>query len=194
MKTALALGSALALSLTLAACDRAPAGAADAPADAAAPAPAAMSEALLEGDGFMPAQPAGGTGLKLSFGMAQAQVIEILTEFRGGQAPELGRNDECGAGPMEFASWGDGFQLAFQEGAFAGWWADEDAPRGYTTIHDIGVGSTLAQLRAAYPDVEIGEDSIGPEFSTGDIHGLLSGMNTTGEVTALWAGVSCIFR
>lgn len=168
--------------------------AAEAPAPGA-PVPTELGEALLEADGFMPANPGGhGTGRKLSFGEAEAEVIAFITRLRGEQPPRRASNAECPAGPLTFADWGDGFQLVFQDGEFAGWTAGEGAPRGFSTLSGVHVGSTLAELRAAHPDVMLREDSIGPEFSAGDIHGTLSGTGDDATVATLWAGVSCIFR
>ena len=190
-----------ALALILAACS--PGTEAPAPADApaaeaaapGAPVPTQLGEALLEADGFMPANPGGrGTGRKLSFGETDAEVIAFLTRLRGDQPPRRDANAECPAGPLTFADWGDGFQLAFSEGRFAGWTAGEGAPRGFTTVAGIHVGSTLAELRAAHPDVEVREDSLGPEFSAGEIYGTLSGTGNDATVTTMWAGVNCVFR
>lgn len=188
-----------ALALILAACSpegpapaEAPAPAAEAPAGEA---PDTMGEALLEADGFMPANPGGrGTGRKLSFGEAEPEVIAFITRLRGDQPPRRASNAECPAGPLTFADWGDNFQLAFSEGKFIGWSAGEGAPRGFSTVSGIHVGSTLAQLRAAHPDVVVREDSLGPEFAVGEIYGTLSGTGDDAVVTTMWAGVNCVFR
>ena len=154
-----------------------------------------MTEVLLEGDGIMPANPGGhGTGRKLTFGEPRAAVVNFLTGLHGGTAPTLSQNGECGAGPLDFAMWDDDLTLAFQDGQFAGWWAGDQAPAGFSTIKDIHVGSTLAEVRAAWPGVTVMNDSIGPEFHTDSIAGTLTGTTATATVTALWAGVSCIFR
>ena len=191
----------VALALILAACS--PEAGAPAPADApaadaaapGAPVPTRPGEALLEADGFMPANPGGrGTGRKLSFGETDAEVIAFLTRLRGDQPPRRDANAECPAGPLTFADWGDGFQLAFSDGRFAGWTAGEGAPRGFTTVGGVHVGSTLAELRAAHPDVTVSEDTVGPEFAAGEIYGTLSGTTDAATVTTMWAGVNCIFR
>lgn len=190
------LAPAAVLALVLAACSPE----APAPADAPAPgetagAPDTMGQALLEADGFMPANPGGhGTGRKLSFGEDEAVVVDFITTLRGDQPPRRGANAECPAGPLSFADWGDGFQLAFSEGQFAGWTAGEGAPRGFATASGVHVGSTLAELRAAHPDVAVSEDSLGPEFAAGEIYGTLSGTGDEAVVTTMWAGVNCVFR
>ena len=173
---------------------------ADAPATApAAPAPAsgpayAPTEGLLASNGVTFPNPGGrGTGLEVAFGRAEAEVIVTLTQFRGA-APTLSENGECGAGPLKFATWDDGLQLLFQNGAFVGWAAGSQTPRGFRTNSGIGIGSTQAQLRAAHPGVEIAVSSLGPEFGADDVYGLFSGSTPTATVTNLWAGVSCNFR
>lgn len=168
------------------------------PAAPAAPAPAsapyAPSEALLAPDSVTFPNPSGrGTGMTLAFGRPQADVISDLTLFRGA-APTLSDNSECGAGPMSFADWGDGLRLNFQEGALVGWSAGEGTPRGFTTLTGIGVGSTVGQLRAAHPGIDLQTNSLGPEFAADDVYGLATGTGPNATVTHLWAGVSCNFR
>ena len=188
-----------ALALLLAACGPETPPPADAPAPEAAaparPAPTQPGEALLEADGFMPANPGGhGTGRKLTFGEAETDVVAFITRLRGDQPPRRAANAECPAGPLTFADWGDGFQLAFSEGKFAGWTAAEGAPHGFATLSGVHIGSTLADLRAAHPDVAVREDSLGPEFAAGEIYGTLSGTGDDATVTTMWAGVNCVFR
>lgn len=162
-------------------------------APAAAPVAYAPREALLGNDGLTFQNPGGrGTGLHIPFGRPQAAVIATLTGFRGA-APNVSRNTECGAGPLTFASWDDGLTLLFQDGVFAGW-AAGGTPRGFTTGSGIGIGSTMAQLRAAHPGIEVVTDSLGPEFAADDVYGIASGTRPTATVTHLWAGVSCNFR
>ena len=100
MKHALAAPSAVtaALALILAACSPEATPPADAPAPGTAatanPAPTAPGEALLEGDGFMPANPGGGTGRKPSFGEAEAVVVDFIT----GYAKHIAAPAEAGRG------------------------------------------------------------------------------------------------
>lgn len=164
---------------------------APAPAETPADAPASAAAGLLEGDGFTPAQPNGGTALKLAFGMPEADVSRILTGFYG---REPGR-DGCADTELVVLDWGNGVDFLFENGALAGWYAAEGAAEGLSTLSDIHVGSTLAAVRAAHPDVQVREDTVGPEFSLpGDVFGFLSGTGDDARVTALYAGRACIFR
>lgn len=188
--------AASALALILAACSPEAPAPADAPAAEApgAPVPTGIREALFEADGVTLADPAGGAGRKLAFGDAEAEVIAYVTGLNGGQPLRRGSNDECGAGPLTFAYLGNYFELAFSDGSLAGWGASETPPQGFATASGVHVGSTLAELRAAHPDVTVSEDTLGPEFAAGEIFGFLSGATDTATVTSMWAGVNCVFR
>jgi hypothetical protein len=190
--------AASALALILAACSPEAPAPADAPAAEApapgAPVPAGISAALLEADGVTLTNPGGGAGRKLTFGQTEAEVVAFVTSLNGGQPLRLGSNEECGAGPLTFAYLGDWFELAFSEGQLAGWTASAGAPRGFATAAGVHVGSTLAELRAAHPDVTVTSDTLGPEFAAGEIYGFLSGTTDAATVTSLWAGVNCVFR
>lgn len=194
--------AASALALILAACSPEAPAPADAPAAESpapgAPVPAGIQAALLEGDGVTLTDPAGGKGRKLTFGEtgadAEADAVAFVTGLNGGQPLRRGSNDECGAGAQTFAYLGDYFELAFMEGKLAGWTVSEGAPRGFATASGVHVGSTLAELRAAHPDVTVTTDTLGPEFAAGEIYGFLSGTTDAATVTSMWAGVNCVFR
>jgi hypothetical protein len=72
--------------------------------------------------------------------------------------------------------------------------------RGYSprTTAGVGVGSTLAQLRTAYPGVQVtkGESGMVYRFqvgfgAAGDLSGTLSGGTAGATVTFLTAGAGC---
>ena len=82
--------------------------------------------------------------------------------------------------------------LRLQGGDFVGW---TTGTPGLTTAEDIGVGSTLAELREALPPVTVTESTLGAEWSTpGGLAGFLDGTADSSVVSSMGAGVQCIFR
>ncbi len=130
----------------------------------------------------------------IAFGTKEADVVSILTNLRG-KPRDRGVNQECGAGPLGFASWADGLSLRFNKGRFAGWSVDgrSNGANKLTTINGVGTGSTRTQLNKAYT-VKVSQSSLGTEFSAGGLGGLLSGNKPTDRVTSLWSGTTCLFR
>lgn len=129
-------------------------------------------------------------GDAIPFGTSQEEVIAALA-FRG--TPEVSTNEECGAGPIEFASWEDGVSLLFQDGQFQGWSLDDRAT-GVTMADGTAIGMTLAELGRESP-VFVEESTLGEEFTTeAGVSGILSGKGPEGKVEALWSGLSCVFR
>ena len=192
--------AALAACVLLAACGReadAPAPSEEPAASHAAPAaapasgqrPAPPADIALDGEGLRFVNAATGSTRLLPFGAPEGQVLTALEPIRGAPTARSS-NDECGAGPLAFADWGDDFQLVFQEGRFVGWSVDDP---GLTTMSGVGVGSSRDDLEAAYK-AEVGQSTLGTEFSAGDLHGLLSTRGPTARVTTLWAGTICVFR
>lgn len=134
---------------------------------------------------------AGGPGRALAFGLPEAQVLPVLEAMRG--PADRNSNQECGAGPMEFAVWADGLSLLFQEGRFVGWSLDERAAGAHATVSGIGPGSTRAELEAAYA-IEVEPSTLGSEFSGDGLSGILNGTGSTARIDTMWAGTSCVFR
>lgn len=201
----------VALGALLTACDSA-SPPADAPADAAPPpaaqasaqageqagasAPAAAPvEGLLSKEGFMLPNPGGrGTGREVRFGEAEADVVAFMNGMFGEAKLTRGANAECPAGPLTFADWGNGLQLAFQDGKFAGWSADDRLPPGYSTLSGLAFGKTLGAMKAASPGLVLTESTVGPEFALDGVHGIVTGKGDDARLKVLWAGVSCQFR
>lgn len=174
-----------------------PAAAPPTPAAAAASPPARRATATVQGvqlrdDGLHMVVYAGDSDLK--FGTPIRAAIAAIDGMLGpGSQPET--NNECGAGPMEFVKWPDGFTGVFQDGKFAGWSIDSGSPpKAYATDKAIGVGSTRAELLAAYPAVKIEQTSLGTEFTVGGYDGILAGAGPDARIETLWAGLSCVFR
>lgn len=173
----------------------APVAAAPAPVASTTPASAPVKLAL-SGEGLDFVDNNGGVR-HVVFGTAAAQVIDAVSRASAGVAPQRGRNEECGAGPLDMASWPDGLTVMSQEGRFVGWSVSRGAANGgntgLATMAGIGFGSTRGQLEAAYA-ADIGETTLGQEFAAGDLFGVLDGTGPSARITALWAGTSCNFR
>lgn len=151
--------------------------------------PAADIPALsVDGEGLRLFNKQNGSARPIAFGTPRDDVIQMLA-FLG--KPETGQNGECGAGPLDFANWANGFGLFFQQGKLVGWNLN---PGGdVTTASGIGPGSSRADLEGAYA-AKISETSLGTEFAAGELYGLLDGKGTSAKITYLWGGVSCNFR
>lgn len=180
--------------LALTACGKPPASA----EPAAAPAPPPRRAAPVV-QGVQPRD----TGLHMvvyagdsdvKFGQPMKAAVAAIDGMLGpGSKPQV--NGECGAGPIAFVKWPGGLSGLFQDDRFVGWSIDNDSPKGtFVTDKAIGVGSTKAELLAAYPDTKIEESTLGQEFTTGGYDGILSGKGADAKVETLWAGTSCVFR
>lgn len=149
----------------------------------------------LSGDGLALVTAAGATH-PLRFDLPAAQAIDAVTRVLG-VAPELGRNEECGAGPLDMASWPNGLTLVLQDGRFVGWSASPQAAdaRGepLATMAGVGPGRTRRELESAYA-ARIEETTLGTEFEAGGLSGVLDGRAPDARIDAMWAGTSCVFR
>jgi hypothetical protein len=114
-------------------------------------------------------------------------VLAAATEA-GGAPKSTGPFAECGAGPMDHADWTNGLQLLFQEDRLAGWQTQTPA---ISTDKGIHVGSTLAELQAAYPGVALEDSTIGWTFASGELMGLLGEDKVA--VQRINVGVTCDF-
>ena len=157
---------------------------ADAPPTASS-APASTRVVGLDPEGLRLVDRQSGSTASLAFGQPAEQVLAVVGASRGAPA-ERGTNPECGAGPLDYASWDDGLTVWFQNGAFAGWATNR---QGATLMTGVGVGSSRADLEGAHA-ITVEETTLGTEFSFGGVSGLLE----NGRVSNLWAGVSCNFR
>jgi hypothetical protein len=156
--------------------------------------PADSTVPALDGEGLRAVATSTGSTTPIPFGTRRERVMTAMTALR--HAPdEQGVNPECGAGPLEFATWHDGLRLWFSDGRFVGWGVDgrAEGSGSDTTLAGIGTGSTLVELRDVYT-TRVDETSLGVEFDAGGLHGVLSGTGPSARVTHLWAGTVCIVR
>ena len=149
----------------------------------------------LSGEGLTFVTPSGSTR-HLLFGEPAEQTIEAVSRAQGAQ-PEHAHNDECGAGPLDMATWRNGLTLVAQDGRFVGWGLyprpGTAADGSLGTMAGIAPGSTRGELESAYA-AKVSETTLGTEFTAGGLSGLLDGPGPSASITTLWAGTTCAFR
>lgn len=133
-----------------------------------------------------------GSSRHINFGLPAEQAIQMATAALGSPM-ERATQSECGAGPLEYATFRDGLTLFFQDGKFAGWDLDGRENGSYSTGNGIALGISRADL-AAITELEVVDTSIGREIRAGGLSGLLGDPSEGERVTNLWAGVTCIVR
>ena len=147
----------------------------------------------LGADGLLIAAPeAGGSASELDFGEPQDAVVEQLTMVFGG--PQFGTNEECGAGPVTFATYGD-FAALFQDGRFVGWSVDGPSERAeFIGPEGVTIGMAATDVRELPSYAPFEESTLGEEFMLGSGEMAISGIIEDNQVATLWGGVSCNFR
>lgn len=133
-----------------------------------------------------------GAARQLVFGMPQEATLRAVASAVGEPASRR-TEEECPGGPLEVAEFDGGLTLSFSDGRFIGWDLNSREDGRYTTAAGIGLGSTRQQVESAIA-IEVEESSLGHEFHSGQLSGLLGSLAPSGKVTALWAGTTCIFR
>ncbi len=154
----------------------------DAPAGAEAAARNAIALNLAP-DGLQTV--AGASSRAVPFG-TPAEVVLRVVEAATQSLPQRSRNAECGEGPLDIATYPQ-VAVYFQEGRFVGWSA---RGRGLTTMGGVGIGSKRAAVDAVI-DAPVEDTSLGREFASGGLSGLYDARD---NVSALWAGSTCIAR
>ncbi len=126
------------------------------------------------------------------FGAARADVDAAIGEALG-IAPGKSRNEECGAGPMDFSQFGP-LQIAYLDGSFAGWFVR--AGEGVVTADGIAPGVTTLDALQDERQVQQLDTTLEGEFqyTTGD-YGTITGFAAPdGSIDALQAGISGFYR
>ena len=177
------LGVAAVATLFLVACtpdsDAAPTTPAAPAASPTQPAPAASSPILLGTDGLKV------SGQALALGSPKAAAVAAITAALG-QPSDTGRYEECGSGATDYANWSNGLTLVFNNDSMTGW---QVSKAGLNTPEGVHVGSTDAEVKAAYPDSERQETTVGYVFIQGDMYGNMSEGQT--QVERLAMGDNC---
>lgn len=155
--------------------------------------PAAGAESVaiegveLRGDGLV----AGAEAFYFSAG--QNEVVGSLSALLG-EPVDNAANEECGAGPMQFASFAGGLTVNFKDGLLVGWnlgRADDAEAQQIAVVGDVQIGSDRAAATSADGYKPFAESTLGDEFSLGP---RLGGFIEEDAVSMMYAGTQCFFR
>ena len=130
-------------------------------------------------------------GNALVFDAPAFQVSSYLERALGDPVRE--DDQDCGPGRLHLISW-PGLDVYLLDDRLVGWGVGDDQRK---TDTGIGLGSSRAELQAAYPSVTFPESTLGEEFfvpPTGQDTAGLSGVLEADEVEALWSGATCVAR
>jgi hypothetical protein len=141
----------------------------------------------LEGEGLRVFDASSGSARPVPFGTPADEVLRVLEIVQGAPPREQGESADCGG---SYATWERGPSVRFRGDRMVGWSVGEP---GATTAAGVGVGSTRRDLEAAYV-VRLAHTSLGFEFSTGGLAGVLDGEGEDARIVALWAGEVCLAR
>lgn len=135
------------------------------------------------------------TPIRATFDMTRAEAIKVVSSIRG-PATKAGTIEDCGSGtPMDYAKFRGGLELDFLDGKFVGWILDDNGDKTLKTVKGIGLGSTRAAFKAAYPAATIEESTLGTEYASDDAgSGLFDSDKAGARITNMWAGQTCIAR
>ncbi|MAN89181.1 hypothetical protein OF122_15755 [Pelagibacterium flavum] len=122
---------------------------------------------------------------------SQTDTVKSATKLWG-DAVEQGRMEECGAGPIDYARFGNGVTLHFQDETFVGWSASAESSATFAS--GPAIGAPVQELETLAGPVETFESSLGHEFGGEDLFGIADGPGTKAEIEVLWSGISCVFR
>lgn len=157
--------------------------------EAASAMPAQRIPVNLAPDGLMLVDPASGRSRLVTFDMPRAETLSLVRAGLG----EPSETGTCEAAPLDYARFGDAMSLTFENGRFVGWSADPRAGTTLATASGVRIGSTRAEMEESIA-IEVSNTSLGTEFNSGGLAGVLSGTGANARVEALWAGMTCIAR
>jgi hypothetical protein len=150
-------------------------------------------------------------GLALRFGDEAELTIARIRLLIGLPNADTGwkRDDRCEGSATRRVLWGD-LELVFVKGAagtgdasftFQQWYVSTPgkSPFGVLTEEHVGIGTTVADLKRAYPSLRLAQPSPGDPaglFTTksdgGDlIEGVTTNTSQSGVVAQMWAGFAC---
>jgi hypothetical protein len=147
----------------------------------------------LSSGGLAAGMPHSHTTRDFPFGMSKAEIIAVVAQTRNWETKSE-TSGQCGAIPMEFVHFGT-LTLNIQNGLFVGW--SLDGPRSAEPIeeeYELGIGTPRVEVDPVHGESIIRTTTLGEEFDSDGIHGLLSSNAPDAVVTHLWAGTDCHAR
>jgi hypothetical protein len=159
------------------------------------PAPHDHGNFLLSAEGLTVLDEEGGPR-SVRFGAARPDAEQPALSVFGEASVERSSNGECGAGHMEFTTWGP-LTLNFQDERFVGWTIEH--PGDVPTVDGAWTGLSRAELEGARNVRSFEGSTLGDEFSYeapggGMIGGIFEGEGGDAIVALLYAGTTCFFR
>ncbi|GAA4643568.1 hypothetical protein GCM10023115_15280 [Pontixanthobacter gangjinensis] len=146
---------------------------------------------FLDWEGVREIDPSTGATQLRRFGTERAFVEKLAADALKVDGSRSS-NDECGAGPMEFTSFGS-VTLNFQDGKFVGWFAEGRDDLG--TINEVKIGGPRADVEKIDGFSLLEDSTLGAEFSIeGDVSGFFEVDAKGWNVASLFAGTNCFFR
>jgi hypothetical protein len=162
-------------------------------ADAGEPDDQIVGNLRLSSDGLAAGMPGLHTNRSFRFGMSKAEIVAVVAQMRSWETKSE-TSGACGAGAMEFVRFGT-LTLNIQNGLFVGW--SLDGPRAAQPIeeeYELGIGTPRAEIDPLNGESIIRTTTLGVEFDSDGIHGLLGSNAPDAVVTHLWAGTNCHAR
>ncbi|MEM7779163.1 MAG: aspartate-semialdehyde dehydrogenase [Pseudomonadota bacterium] len=123
------------------------------------------------------------------FAAGEAEVTRALNDLLGEPGARV-EQDECGAGPMTSATFGEAITVNFQNGTLVGWNLSGQNDR-IGTVGGFSIGTPRAAVEVADGFDLIEGSTLGEEFTFG---AGFAGFFEAGEVSMLYAGTQCFFR
>ncbi|MEP3051525.1 MAG: aspartate-semialdehyde dehydrogenase [Erythrobacter sp.] len=123
------------------------------------------------------------------FSAGQVEVTTALMAILGDPL-DSGRQEECGAGPIDYVNFDGGFSVNFQEGGLVGWFT-RSASKNVQLAGEIQIGTPHDEAAAIEGFQAFEGSTLGEEFSLGSNVG---GIIDDDAVAVLYAGTQCFFR
>ena len=145
------------------------------------------------------------------FGADADGVVQYVTSILGVPTDDSGWADPfqsfgiCPGNEVRGVTWGD-LQLLFSDDSvvlsgrrhffnyvYGPPIGTSITPSGMATAKGVGIGTSIADLRAAYPDVQVyPEEMYGPYFAVNDnLSGFLTGVTDNDEIISFIGGNGC---